>query len=179
MDEKQQRDKSWFRLDAEETLEELDARRGGLDSGEADSRLERHGRNSIRSEKDVSPWAALLNQFTSPLVYILIGALVVTVSIRSRSDSIVIGLVLLVNGAIGFIQKYRAESAVQSLMEMVSPTARMRRKGDEQEVDENLTPADQENIAFMGTAVTAGHAEGVVVAIGRKTQLGQIAEDIQ
>jgi Ca2+-transporting ATPase len=160
MDENQQRDKSWFRLDVDETLEELDAGREGLDSGEADLRLERHGPNAIRSDKEVGPWAVLLNHFKSPLVDILIGALVVTVSIQRWSDAIVIGFVLLVNGTIGVIQEYRAESAVQSLME-------------------NLTPADQEDMAFMGTAVTAGHAEGVVVATGRKTQLGQIAEDIQ
>jgi cation-transporting ATPase F len=38
--------------------------------------------------------------------------------------------------------------------------------------------ADQENLAFMGTAVTSGRGEGVVVATGYRTEMGAIAEGI-
>jgi Ca2+-transporting ATPase len=48
-----------------------------------------------------------------------------------------------------------------------------------EDAEENLPPADQENMAFMGTAVTSGGAEGLVVATGPRTQLGQIAEDVR
>ncbi len=45
--------------------------------------------------------------------------------------------------------------------------------------DENITPADQINMAFMGTAVVNGRARGVVVATGSKSVLGQIAGDVR
>ena len=45
--------------------------------------------------------------------------------------------------------------------------------------EDNLTPGDQRNIAFMGTVVVNGRAKGVVVATGSRTVLGHIATDVQ
>ena len=47
------------------------------------------------------------------------------------------------------------------------------------DASDDLPPADQSNMAFMGTAVTSGSGEGVVVATGEETELGQIAEQIR
>jgi Ca2+-transporting ATPase len=44
---------------------------------------------------------------------------------------------------------------------------------------DNLTPGDQRNMGFAGTIVVSGRARGVVVATGKQTVLGQIAEDVQ
>lgn len=228
------REETWYRLSADETLDKLDARREGLSKEQAASRLDKHGPNTIRSDQGVSAWKVLLDQFTSPLIYVLLVALVVTLVIQHWADAIVIGVVLLINGTIGFFQEFRAEKAVRSLMKMVSPKATVRRDGQEQEVesdhlvpgdivilsegdmiptdlrlieskslqvnesaltgesvpvsksseamenaDEDLPPADQENVAFMGTAVTSGRGEGVIVATGQDTQLGEIARGVR
>lgn len=45
--------------------------------------------------------------------------------------------------------------------------------------NENLTPGDQLNMAFMGTVVVNGRARGIVVATGDRTILGHIARDVQ
>ncbi|MDH3330093.1 MAG: HAD-IC family P-type ATPase, partial [Desulfobulbaceae bacterium] len=45
--------------------------------------------------------------------------------------------------------------------------------------EENLTPGDQGNMAFMGTIAVTGRAKGVVVETGQKTVLGQIAEQVK
>ena len=52
-------------------------------------------------------------------------------------------------------------------------------KGSQPLPEENLTPGDQRNMAFMGTAVVNGRATGVVVATGQRTLLGHIARDVQ
>lgn len=46
-------------------------------------------------------------------------------------------------------------------------------------MQENLTFADQVNMAFMGTAVVNGRAKGVVVATGGTTVLGTIAGEVR
>jgi magnesium-transporting ATPase (P-type) len=45
--------------------------------------------------------------------------------------------------------------------------------------EDNLTPGDQLNMAFMGTVVVNGRGKGVVVATGQRTVLGLIAKDVQ
>ncbi len=225
---------TFYTLETDETLDHFDSRHEGLTDQQARKRLEQHGHNSIRTNQEVSAWRVLVDQFTSPMIYVLIGALVVTLAIQSWADAIVIALVLVVNATIGFIQEYKAETAVQSLMEMVSPKATVIRDGNEQQIDgsdivpgdvvllnqgmvvpadmrlleskslqvneaaltgesvpasksadamrdaeENLPPAEQDNMAFMGTAVTSGTGRGVITATGTDTQLGQIAEQIR
>jgi Ca2+-transporting ATPase len=44
--------------------------------------------------------------------------------------------------------------------------------------EENLTPGDQKNMAFMGTIVVNGRARGIVVETGIRTILGQIAREV-
>lgn len=44
--------------------------------------------------------------------------------------------------------------------------------------EENLTPGDQVNMAFMGTVVVNGRAKGVIVETGQQTILGRIAKEI-
>jgi Ca2+-transporting ATPase len=45
--------------------------------------------------------------------------------------------------------------------------------------EDNLTPGDQKNMAFMGTTVVSGRGRGVVVETGTRTVLGQIAEEVR
>ncbi|HEX9911197.1 MAG TPA: HAD-IC family P-type ATPase, partial [Desulfatiglandales bacterium] len=45
--------------------------------------------------------------------------------------------------------------------------------------EENLTPGDQTNMAFMGTIVVNGRGRGIVVETGSKTVLGQIAREVK
>ena len=223
---------AWYALSDDEAFEALGVDRDGLAPDAAARRLREHGPNRIREQEEVSPWRILVDQFRSPLIYVLLGALAVTLTIESYSDAIVIAVVLVVNGTIGFVQEYQAESAVQSLMDMVSRSATVRRGGREQQIDaeelvpgdvvalsqgqvvaadvrlfeveglrvdespltgesvpadkvtdaiedeEHLPPADQRNLAFMGTAVTSGRGWGVVVATGPRSQIGRIAEQV-
>lgn len=45
--------------------------------------------------------------------------------------------------------------------------------------EDNLTPGDQRNMAFMGTIVVSGRAEGVIVETSSKTVLGSIAQEVK
>ncbi len=52
-------------------------------------------------------------------------------------------------------------------------------KSIEKLVEQNLTPGDIKNIAFMGTTVVYGRGRGLVVETGRRTIIGDIAEKVQ
>jgi Ca2+-transporting ATPase len=52
-------------------------------------------------------------------------------------------------------------------------------KRTEKLIEQNLTPGDMKNIAFMGTTVVYGRGRGVVVETGGRTVIGDIAEKVQ
>jgi magnesium-transporting ATPase (P-type) len=64
--------------DAEEVVRQAgtDAN-AGLTSEEAASRLARHGPNRLDAKAAVPAWRRLLAQFTDPLIYLLLAAVVV------------------------------------------------------------------------------------------------------
>jgi len=94
-------DQGWYRLTAEEALEALDSRPEGLADDEVRRRAEQYGPNRIREQEQVSRWRILLDQFRSPLIYVLVAALAVTLALQDFADSLVIGIVLAINTVIG------------------------------------------------------------------------------
>ncbi|MDZ7733177.1 MAG: HAD-IC family P-type ATPase [Acidimicrobiia bacterium] len=109
----------------------------------AASRLERYGPNALEEDHPPSAVVVLARQFASPLIYILLGAAVVTVLLEEYLDAAVIAAVLLLNAVIGFVQERKAESAVRALMQLVVPHARVVRAGQEWEIDSReLVPGD-------------------------------------
>ena len=133
----------WHAATVDETLDELVSSQNGLASEEAERRLDRYGPNSIGEGDVISPIRIFLHQFTSPLIYILLVAFVITIAIDHYADAIVIALVLAINAVIGFIQEYRAENAMAALASLVTPKAQVRRNGDVSRIDStDLVPGD-------------------------------------
>jgi magnesium-transporting ATPase (P-type) len=115
----------------------------GLGQQEVAERLERHGPNELAAEEPRSNLDLLLSQFTSPLIYILLVALVVTILIDELTDAAVIAAVLVINATIGFFQERKADRSVHALMALATPTSTVLRDGARQEVDaRGLVPGD-------------------------------------
>lgn len=136
-------DTAWHAVTDNEVMEEFETDLDGLSSDEAHRRLEEHGPNTIETSDAVNPWRILLHQFTSPLIYVLVVAFLITVAIDHYADAIVIAIVLIINAVIGFVQEYRAENAMAALANLVSPKATVRRDDELQEIDsKDLVPGD-------------------------------------
>ncbi len=130
-------------MPVEEVLKQLDTSPQGLTHEQAQRRLDRYGPNSIQTAEAVNPWVIFLHQFTSPLIYVLLAAMVVTLVIGEHADAAVIALVLMINATIGFIQEYRAENAMAALMSMVAPRTVVRRENERCEIGSSqLVPGD-------------------------------------
>ncbi len=94
----------------------------GLSSAEAEERLERYGANALPQPPPVTSWQRFLRQFRSPLMYLLLFALVVEVVIwlieKAQSwpiESLAIALILLLNAGLGIYQESKAEAAFEQL----------------------------------------------------------------
>jgi Ca2+-transporting ATPase len=135
--------KDWWALDAGAIYAALDARRSGLDADEVALRLERFGPNRVRPPERARALPIVLHQFKSPLIYILLAAMAISLAIAHWEDAIVIGIVLVLNALIGFVQEYRAENAIAALMKMVSTRATVVRDGERTEIESaEVVPGD-------------------------------------
>ncbi len=128
--------------DADEVARALNADlKQGLNSQEASRRLARDGPNELRAAAVQPLWRRLLGQFQDPLVYLLLVAVAITLIawlIEGRVgwpvDAIVIGVVVLLNATLGFVEEARAEDAVAALARMTAVTSTVLRDGREQRV---------------------------------------------
>jgi calcium-translocating P-type ATPase len=109
----------------------------GLAAGEAAARLARDGPNALVGRRPVPQWRRLISQFADPLVYLLLGAIVIALGAwlaegrdGAPYDALVITAVVIANAAIGFIQERRSENAVAALQRMAAASAAVVRNGD-------------------------------------------------
>jgi magnesium-transporting ATPase (P-type) len=82
----------WHARTAEDALALLGTAAGGLTQAEADARLRDHGANVLPSPKRRSPVVRFLLQFHNILIYVLIGAAVITAFLDHLTDTFVIDL---------------------------------------------------------------------------------------
>jgi magnesium-transporting ATPase (P-type) len=134
----------------------------GLAAAEAAARLQRHGPNRLAAAATVPAWRKLLRQFADPLIYLLGGAIAVSVMAWALEgatglpiDAIVIAAIVLANGILGFVQERQAEAAVDALQRMAAPVAVVVRDGQQRRVPaEELVVGDLMVLA-EGDAVAA------------------------
>ena len=75
-----------------------------------------------------------LEQFNQPLIYILIGASIITAFLKEWVDSLVIFGVVMVNATISFLQEAKARKAIESLGKSISKEANVIRDGKRQRI---------------------------------------------
>ncbi len=133
----------WYQIEKEKVLEELNTSLMGLTAEEVEKRLKRYGHNSLPEGEGMSVLMIIIHQFTSPLIYILMAAAVITAILGDYADTGVIVGILIINAIVGYIQEYKAESSVRALKNMVVAKARVIRDGEEGEIPaEDIVPGD-------------------------------------
>ena len=135
---------AWHALGADDCLQASGSRYPeGLTRAEAAQRLQQHGPNTLPQAQRRSAWLRLLLQFHNPLIYVLLGAGIVTLLLEDYVDAGVIIGVVLVNALIGFIQEGKAEQALQAVHAMLASRAVVLRDGSRHEIDaSDLVPGD-------------------------------------
>ncbi len=86
---------NWHSLSKKELLQRFSCTETGLSTEEAEKRLLEYGENSITLEKKTSLIHLLIEQFTSPLVLMLLGAAILSFFLGKVVDGALITTILI------------------------------------------------------------------------------------
>lgn len=124
----------------------------GLSAEEAARRLAEYGPNELRGTPPVPRWRRFIAQFNSPLIYLLLVAIVISAVAWAMDDShgepvpvdaIVIALIVLLNAVMGYLQESKAADAVAALQQMTKAHSIVLRDGKRTDVESTeLVPGD-------------------------------------
>lgn len=121
----------------------LDVGPQGLTGAEATRRLAEHGPNRMPEVRGRGPILRFLMHFHNVLIYVLLGAAVVTATLQHSVDTGVILAVVMANAVIGFVQEGKAEAAMAAIRQMLAPRAAVLRDGQRLTVDgAEIVPGD-------------------------------------
>ncbi|MBA4336309.1 ATPase [bacterium] len=139
----------------EELFSEFKTSKEGLSQDEALFRLKKYGTNELKVKKQTPLWLSFLQEFTDLMVVILIIAALIAGFSGEMREATVILVIVFINAIIGFIQKFKAERAIEALKKLIAPTARVIRDGKEMQIDaKTLVPGDI-IILMEGDKITA------------------------
>lgn len=131
-----------YDLEIEQAMKNLYTSGNGLREAEAKKRLQKYGYNEIE-EKKISPAKIFLRQFKNFLILILIFAAAISFAIAEITNTIIISFIILFVAALGFVQEYRAERAMQALKKMLQPECIVVRDGKQKTIPaREVVPGD-------------------------------------
>jgi Mg2+-importing ATPase len=107
---------AYWSIPAPDLLAQLDTQQKGLSSEESSQRLLHYGANLLKPPKRSDALTLLLAQFKSPIILPLIFAAGLSAFLYDPADAIVILVIVLIGGLLGFWQERGAVHAVEKLL---------------------------------------------------------------
>lgn len=117
----------------------------GLSEAEAKARLEKYGPNKLEEKKKKSWVRIFFEQMANPMIYVLFGAVAITLGISIYEtikaghfdflnigdwpDIIIILAVIILNSIIGTVQEIKAQTSLEALKQLSSPESTVIRGG--------------------------------------------------
>ena len=135
---------SWHSIESDEIIELFESDSSdGLGPLSIKHREEFFGKNILKVKKQDSKFKKFILQFHNALIYILLGASLVTALLDEWIDSGVIFAVVIINVVIGYIQEVKAQEAIESLKKMMTTEAIVIRDGKKINISSvDLVPGD-------------------------------------
>jgi len=126
---------TWHASSIAAVLSSLETDANGLSNDEAARRLQLFGPNRLRPPTPISALKVLTDQFKSIVVYLLVGAVVVSVLLGDWAEAAAVAAVLLINTVLGFTMELRARRTMDALLRMNVVRASVLRDGQLMTVD--------------------------------------------
>ena len=119
----------WHHRTTDELLIHFATTAAGLSSTEAAKRLTQHGPNQLQEVERMGPWHLVMDQFKSLVIWVLIGAGIVSALLGEGMGAVAIFAIVVLNALIGFYQEFNAEKSIAALKLMTAPQAKVLRDG--------------------------------------------------
>jgi len=119
----------WFSLSIPDVQHKISSTPDGIDSQTVMDRRNQFGANQLPEPKPKPAWRIFLEQFLNPLIYVLIGAAIISIVVGEYGDAIFIAAIVTINAVLGTWQEAKAQSSAEALRSMVVPQARAKRAG--------------------------------------------------
>ncbi len=135
---------NWHSLDNDKIIDLFESDiADGLSPLSIKHREEFFGKNILKEKKQISKLKKFFIQFHNALIYILLGASIITGFLGEWIDSGVIFAVVIINVIIGYIQEIKAHEAIESLKQMMTTEAVVIRDGKKISISSiDLVPGD-------------------------------------
>ena len=151
---------AYWSFSREHLIDILHASEVGLRQSDAEARLKQYGVNVLKAQQQNTALGLLLSQFKSPLVLILIFASIISAFVGEWTDAIIVLAVVIGSTMLGFVQEYRASTAVEKLRSQVTIKSNVLRDGTSQTISsEQVVPGD----VVLLSAGSLIPADGVVL----------------
>ena len=142
--------RAYHSLSAAEVLSALQTSEVGIGEAEAARRLQQYGENALPSRKKGGPFRLFLGQFKDFMTILLLCAAALSAAVAfatgdraGLTDTGILLLIVLLNAVVGFIQQYRADTAVEKLDRLSVCRAKAVRGGRDILLDSRLlVPGD-------------------------------------
>lgn len=136
--------KNWWVQSEKEVCHNLNTDSNlGISNNEAQKRLLEFGPNQLLEQQKVSILHLLLGQFSSFIIWVLIGAAIIAGSIGEWIDVFAIIAIVILNALLGFFQEYKAEKSLVALRKMVTRYSKVIREGTLQTLSsKKIVPGD-------------------------------------
>lgn len=122
---------SFSSLSVEELYARLQSSEKGLPVAIAKKRIKQKARLTKTESRFLKELKLLIRQFTSPLVVLLVIAVILSLILGESSDSLIILFILITTGFLGFWQEFNAGRAMEKLHKMIETKHTVLREGHE------------------------------------------------
>lgn len=136
--------KIWHAVSVEAALEVLDSSVAtGLSAQEVVNRQASYGLNQLEEAPPISIWTMLWAQFNDFVVWLLIGAALISALLGEWVETSAIMAIVILNAVLGIVQERRAEEALAALKKLAAPEASVLRDGHREVIPaRQLVPGD-------------------------------------
>ena len=107
----------------------------GLSDAEAEAKLREFGPNQLQTKKRKTILQMFVAQLNDALIFVLLGAVLITVFMGEYIDAVIILLVICINAVLGVVQEVRAGNAIDALRDLSTPKVLVKRSGQIKEID--------------------------------------------